>query len=72
MKSQKEIMSRLNHYKSKLSLAMEEKIHYENSIHPDIDIIIFSLVDKIEALLWVLDVELPDYDLWEQISSREH
>ena len=72
MKSQKAVVEKLNFYKNKLSLAIQEKDEFEYSSNPDIDIIIFSLVDKIETLLWVLDAELPDFDLLEQITRIEH
>ena len=72
MKSQKAVADKLNFYKNKLSLAIQEKEEFEYTANPDIDIIIFALIDKIETLLWVLDAELPDFDLLEQITRVEH
>ena len=38
----------------------------------EIDIIIFSLVNKIETLLWILELETREKDLLEQLYPVEH
>lgn len=57
MKTQEEVLRQINYYRDQLILAIEEKsIEIEQS--GETDLIILSLIDKLEALLWVIDVEL--------------
>ena len=72
MKTQKEIVLRVNRYKEQLANAMEEKLSFDNVLKPDIDLIIFSLVDKLEVLFWILDMELPEGDILDKINIIEH
>ena len=72
MKTQKEIIRKVNIYKQQLACAMEEKLHFDNNLKPDIDLIIFSLVDKLEVLFWILDMELPEGDILDRINTIEH
>ena len=72
MRSQKEIIHRVNIYKEKLALAIDEKENYDNHICPDIDLVIFSLVDKLETLLWVLELDLPDGDILDKLMGTSH
>lgn len=53
-------------------MAIEEKAIYNNELSPDIDLVIFSLVDKLETLFWVLDLELPDGDMIDRLDSINH
>ena len=72
MKTQKEIVFKVNKYKEQLAGAMEEKLSFDNILKPDIDLIIFSLVDKLEVLFWILDMDLPDGDILDRINIIEH
>ena len=72
MRSQTEIITKVNQYKGKLALAIEEKENYDNRICPDIDLVIFSLVDKLETLLWVLELDLPDGDILDKLMTTNH
>jgi len=72
VKSQKEISQILSCYKKKLADAVEEKIEFDDALTPEIDIIIFSLVNKIETLLWILELETKENDLLEQLYPVAH
>ena len=72
MKTQKEIVHKVNIYKQQLAIAMEEKLTYDNNLRPDIDLVIFSLVDKLEALFWVLNLDLPEGDILDRLSMIQH
>jgi len=72
LKTQKEIVRKVNTYKQQLALAMEEKINFDNNLRPDIDLVIFSLVDKLEVLFWILDLDLPDGDILDRLSVIQH
>ena len=72
MRSQKEIIRKINTYKEKLAVAIEEKELYNSEVCPDIDLIIFSLVDKLETLLWVLEMELPEGDILDKLMGVIH
>ena len=72
MKTQKDIIHKVNIYKQQLAMAMDEKLNFENTLKPDIDLVIFSLVDKLETLFWVLDMDLPDGDILDRINTIEH
>lgn len=72
MRSQKEIVRKINIYKDKLATAIEEKELYNSDVCPDIDLIIFSLVDKLETLLWVLELDLPEGDILDKLMGVIH
>ncbi|MBQ9992333.1 MAG: hypothetical protein IJP33_02755 [Firmicutes bacterium] len=72
MKSQSEVSHTLICYKTKLAAAVDEKLEFDDALHPEIDIIIFALVNKIETLLWVLDMEIQEQDLLDQIYPVRH
>ncbi len=72
MRSREDIATKVAAYKHQLSMAIEEKAIYNNELSPDIDLIIFSLVDKIETLFWVLELDLPDLDMLEQLNIIKH
>lgn len=72
MRNLEDVTNKVDAYKQQLVIAMEEKAVFNNELSPDIDLIIFSLVDKIEALFWVLEMELPDWDMLEQLSGTKH
>lgn len=72
MRAQEEIMEKVNHYKQQLADAMQEKEEFASTYYPELDLIIFSLVDKLEALLWVLEVDLPDGDILDRIVGISH
>ena len=72
MRSQREIVRKINTYKDKLATAIEEKELYNSEVSPDIDLIIFSLVDKLETLLWVLEMDLPEGDILDKLMGVVH
>jgi hypothetical protein len=72
LRSQKEIVRKINLYKDKLATAIEEKELYSSEVCPDVDLIIFSLVDKLETLLWVLEMDLPEGDILDKLMGVIH
>lgn len=72
MRTQLEIVNKVNIYKQQLSMAIEEKTAFDNSLSPNIDLIIFSLIDKLETLFWVLEIDLPDEDVLDLLSTVNH
>ena len=60
MRGKEEILLQVDYYKDRLALAIEEKNKKNSACPQDLDLLIFSLVDKLEALLWVLDIDLPN------------
>lgn len=72
MKNQREILQKANKYKEQLAIAIQEKDLYDNTLSPDIDLIIFSLVDKLEILFWVLDIEIADDDMLDRLDFMNH
>lgn len=72
MKTQDEIMQKVEVYKRKLGIAIREKEGYPPTDNPEIDLIIFSLVDKLEALLWVLEIDLPEGDILDRLEGISH
>ncbi|MEL7564498.1 MAG: hypothetical protein AAGU27_06390 [Dehalobacterium sp.] len=72
MRAQEEVMEKVNQYKKKLADAMQEKEEFASTCYPELDLIIFSLVDKLEALLWVLEVDLPEGDILDRIVGISH
>lgn len=69
MRSSREVGQKLEEYKRELALAIAEKAALGDLADPDLTLVIFSLVDKIEALFWVLEIELPDGDIIERLPS---
>ena len=57
MKTQEEVLRQIDYYRDQLILAIEEK-SLDSEQSGETDLIILSLIDKLEALLWVIDVEL--------------
>jgi hypothetical protein len=72
LKTQREIVQKANTYKQQLAVAIKEKDSYDNTLSPDIDLIIFSLVDKLETLFWVLEIDLPDGDMLDRLNFLNH
>ncbi|ATW24684.1 hypothetical protein DCMF_07755 [Candidatus Formimonas warabiya] len=72
MRTHDEIMEKVNYYKQKLADAMQEKEEFSTTCYPELDLIIFSLVDKLEALLWVLEIDLPEGDILDRIVGLNH
>jgi hypothetical protein len=72
LKNQREILQKANKYKEQLAIAIQEKDLYDNTLSPDIDLIIFSLVDKLEILFWVLDIEIADDDMLDRLDFMNH
>ena len=58
MRNEEQIIARCDLYKKQLVLAVEEKTT-SLVVDPSLDILILSLIDKLEALDWVLN---PDGD----------
>lgn len=72
MRTQEEILKKVDSYKSKLAAAIEEKEELYGVNYPELDLIIFSLVDKLEALLWVLEIDLPEEDILDMLGKTNH
>lgn len=72
MRTRLEIVNKVNIYKQQLGMAVEEKTAFDNTLSPNIDLIIFSLIDKLETLFWVLEIDLPDDDVLDIISTVSH
>ena len=72
LKKQQQIVRKVDAYKQQLALAMDEKANYDASLRPDIDLIIFSLINKLETLFWVLEIDLPEGDVLDYISAVNH
>jgi hypothetical protein len=72
LRTQDEVLQKVTAYKKKLAEAIQEKEEYPTTNYPELDLIIFSLVDKIEALLWVLEIDLPEEDILDRIEGLNH
>lgn len=72
LRTQEEILAKVNIYKQQLADAIKEKTEFSSIDYPEIDLIIFSLVDKLEALLWVLEVDLPEGDILDRLLNLNH
>jgi len=72
LRSEKEITDILDIYKQQLALAIEEKSEPLAIKQPNIDLIIFSLIDKLEILFWVLGMPLPENDLLDNLYQTIH
>ena len=69
MKTKDEIIDQITIYKEQLLLAIEEKTYIGLDEAGENDLTILSLIDKLEALLWVIDVELPEIFESQQYST---
>jgi hypothetical protein len=58
MKTQEEIMKQIDCYREQLIIAIEEKTLLNPEESGETDLIILSMIDKLEALLWVIEIEL--------------
>ncbi|MDO4582304.1 MAG: hypothetical protein Q4B96_06970 [Bacillota bacterium] len=65
MRAEREIISKLEQLKRRLAIAVEEKTLYDDQRCPAVDMLIYTLIDKIEALGWVLEQPLPPGDILE-------
>ena len=72
MRSQSEIAARISEYKERLAFALAEKELLGDAAAPYTDLIILALVDKLEALFWVLEMPLPEEDLLDFFSGVRH
>lgn len=72
MRSQQEIAARISEYKERLAFALAEKELRGSDAGPYTDLVILALVDKLEALFWVLEMPLPEDDLLEHFSGVRH
>lgn len=62
MRSEAEIAAKIEEYRLRLALAVEED-QRRPTLHIDRELLILALVDKLEALFWVMDIELPGKDV---------
>ncbi len=62
MRSEAEIAAKIEEYRLRLALAVEED-QRRPTLHTDRELLILALVDKLEALFWVMDIELPGKDV---------
>ena len=69
MKTKDEIIDQITIYKEQLLLAIEEKTYIGSDEAGENDLTILSLIDRLEALLWVIDVELPEIFESQQYST---
>ncbi len=72
LRNETEVVLRTEAYKRQLALAIEEKNHPYAADKANLDLIIFSLIDKLEILFWVLGLPLPQDDLLDSFQSRSH
>ena len=72
MRTKQEIIEQVDIYREKLAYAIEEKELYPSSVYQEVDLVIFALIDKIEALLWVLELDLPNGDMIDEITKITH
>lgn len=72
MKSKESIMAQTDAYKYQLLRAIAEKERLQEEGPGELDLIILSLVDKLEILFWVLDIELPSGDLMDRYDLLYH
>lgn len=72
LRSKTEIIIQIDIYKERLVDAIEKREAICGYNDDSIDLLIFSLIDKIEALLWVLELDLPHGDCIEQIMNTAH
>ncbi len=72
MKSKELIMAQTEAYKCQLNHAVAEKERLAGEGPGELDLLILSLVDKLEILFWVLDIELPSGDLMDRYHIVYH
>ncbi|MCR4963053.1 MAG: hypothetical protein K6B40_04150 [Firmicutes bacterium] len=72
MRNETEVLLRTEAYKKQLALAIEEKEHPYTADKANLDLIIFSLIDKLEILFWVLGRPLPQDDLLDSFQGPSH
>jgi hypothetical protein len=72
LKTPEEILQKVDCYKQKLACAIKEKEEFLSANNPELDLIILSLVDKLEALLWVLEIDLPEGDILDRLEGLNH
>ncbi|MEG1536928.1 MAG: hypothetical protein RR387_01435 [Clostridiales bacterium] len=72
MRDEMEISARLDIYKQQLALAIEEKNYPLSVPAANLDLIIFSLIDKLEVLFWVMGLPLPADDLLDSFQMISH
>ncbi|MBR6824880.1 MAG: hypothetical protein IKM70_07495 [Firmicutes bacterium] len=72
MRSQHEIAARISEYKERLAYTLAEKELLGKDAGEYTDLIILALVDKLEALFWVLEMPLPEDDLLDHFSGVRH
>lgn len=59
MKSEQAVLRQIDIYKQELVMAITEKT-LSRLCDPEVDLQILTLVDKLEALLWVADLEISE------------
>ncbi len=72
MKSKSAIVAQTEAYKYQLLHAVAEKERLADEGPGELDLLILSLVDKLEALFWVLDIDLPNGDLMDRYDIVYH
>ena len=58
MKTREEILQQIDYFREQLIITIEEKALINPNESGETDLIILSLIDKLETLLWVVDIEL--------------
>lgn len=58
MKTKEEVLQQINYFREQLIITIEEKALINPDESGETDLIILSLIDKLETLLWVVDIEL--------------
>ena len=58
MKTREEILQQIDCFREQLIITIEEKALINPNESGETDLIILSLIDKLETLLWVVDIEL--------------
>ncbi len=72
MKKKAVIVAQTEAYKYQLLHAVAEKERLAEEGPGELDLLILSLVDKLEVLFWVLDIELPTEDLMDRYDIIYH
>ena len=72
LRSKTEIIIQIDIYKERLADTIDKRDLLGGYNDDNVDLLILSLIDKIEALLWVLELDLPSGDHIEQITSTAH
>lgn len=58
MKTKEEVLQQIDYFREQLIITIEEKALINPDESGETDLIILSLIDKLETLLWVVDIEL--------------